>query len=92
MALSSVSGDKQRVPTDLLSDRELQVMLMITRGCKVQEISEQLCLSPETVNSYRYRIFDKLKIENDVELTHLAIRLGLITHLSVMQDSSENGE
>jgi two-component system invasion response regulator UvrY len=30
------------------------------------------------VNSYRYRIFEKLKINSDVELTHLAIRHGLI--------------
>lgn len=65
-------------PIDILSERELQIMLMITNGQKVQEISEKLCLSPKTVNSYRYRIFEKLKIDSDVELTLLAIRLGLI--------------
>ena len=42
------------------------------------EISKKLSLSPKTVNSYRYRIFDKLGIKNDVELTHLAIRYGLL--------------
>lgn len=65
-------------PLDILSERELQIMLMITSGQKVQEISEKLCLSPKTVNSYRYRIFEKLSINNDVELTLLAIRLGLV--------------
>ncbi|NVK87130.1 MAG: two-component system response regulator UvrY, partial [Gammaproteobacteria bacterium] len=35
--------------------------------------------SPKTVNSYRYRLFEKLSVENDVELTHLAIRHGLIS-------------
>lgn len=60
-----------------LSERELQIMLMITKGQKVNEISEQLNLSPKTVNSYRYRMFSKLNIHGDVELTHLAIRHGL---------------
>jgi len=64
-------------PLDILSERELQIMLMITSGQKVQEISVKLCLSPKTVNSYRYRIFEKLGINSDVELTLLAIRLGL---------------
>ncbi|WP_260856624.1 LuxR C-terminal-related transcriptional regulator, partial [Klebsiella pneumoniae] len=32
---------------------------------------------PKTVNSYRYRMFSKLNIHGDVELTHLAIRHGL---------------
>jgi two-component system invasion response regulator UvrY len=65
-------------PLDILSERELQIMLMITSGQKVQEISEKLHLSPKTVNSYRYRIFEKLNINSDVELTLLAIRLGLV--------------
>ncbi len=76
MALKAVNPDDS--PFDDLSDREMQVMLMITKGQKVQEISEQLFLSPKTVNSYRYRLFEKLKIDNDVELTHLAIRHGII--------------
>lgn len=65
-------------PFDALSEREMQVMLMITSGQKVQEISDKLCLSPKTVNSYRYRLFDKLKVQSDVELTHLAIRHGIL--------------
>ncbi len=48
------------------------------RAGKVMEISDTLCLSPKTVNSYRYRLFDKLNVEGDVELTHMAIRYGLI--------------
>jgi len=68
----------QATPFESLSDREMQVMLMITRGIKVPEISDTLCLSPKTVNSYRYRLFEKLKVDGDVELTHLAIRHGLL--------------
>ena len=44
-------------------------MMMITKGQKVTDISEQLNLSPKTVNSYRYRLFSKLGINGDVELT-----------------------
>ncbi len=77
MALKALNPD-DGCPFDELSEREMQVMLMITKGQKVQDISEQLFLSPKTVNSYRYRIFEKLSIENDVELTHMAIRYGVI--------------
>jgi len=65
-------------PLDELSERELQVMVMISSGQEVNDVAEQLCLSPKTVNSYRYRIFEKLKIHNDVELTHAAIRYGMV--------------
>ena len=73
---------------DILSERELQIMLMITSGQKVQEISNKLCLSPKTVNSYRYRIFEKLGIHSDVELTLLAIRLGIVKgHPSIVEET-----
>ena len=77
MALSQIEPQKAESPVSCLSERELQIMLMITRGQKVTEISEQLNLSPKTVNSYRYRMFSKLNISGDVELTHLASRHGL---------------
>ncbi len=70
--------DTEDSPFEMLSERELQVMLMITKGMRVQEIADKLCLSPKTVNSYRYRIFEKLSVKNDVELTLLAIRHGLV--------------
>lgn len=65
-------------PFETLSERELQVMLMITRGRKVQEIADILHLSNKTINTYRYRIFDKLGVISDVELTHLALQHGII--------------
>ena len=65
-------------PFNTLSDRELQIMIMITRGDKVPAISEHLNLSTKTINSYRYRMFEKLGVSNDVELTHLAIRYGML--------------
>ncbi|MBC8945412.1 MULTISPECIES: UvrY/SirA/GacA family response regulator transcription factor [Xenorhabdus] len=77
MALDQLSPQKEN-PLDELSERELQIMTMITQGKKVNEISTLLNLSPKTVNSYRYRMFNKLNIKGDVELTHIAIRYGLL--------------
>jgi len=77
LALKPFNADKES-PFDVLSEREMQVMLMITSGEKVQQISDTLCLSPKTVNSYRYRLFDKLGVDSDVALTHLAIRHDII--------------
>ncbi|MEZ8143304.1 two-component system response regulator UvrY [Enterovibrio norvegicus FF-33] len=77
MALSQFTPDAEN-PFKNLSERELQIMMMITKGQKVTDISEQLNLSPKTVNSYRYRLFSKLAINGDVELTHLAIRHGML--------------
>jgi len=65
-------------PFDVLSSREMQITLMVINGRKVPEISKSLSLSPKTVNSYRYRIFDKLNVSNDVGLTKLAIKYRII--------------
>ncbi len=78
LALKPFSSDGQSSPFDHLSERELQVVMMIVNCQKVQEISDKLFLSPKTVNSYRYRVFEKLGINSDVELTLLAIRHGML--------------
>jgi len=65
-------------PFEKLSEREMQITLMVIEGYKVLDISENLALSPKTVNSYRYRIFEKLAIANDVCLTKLAIKHRII--------------
>lgn len=69
---------EKRNPFDELSDRELQIATMVIECYKVQDISDALCLSPKTVNSYRYRIFEKLGINSDVELTLQAVKHGLL--------------
>jgi len=77
MALKPFEPEQDN-PFDQLSDREMQIALMIVNCHKAADIGEKLFLSPKTVNSYRYRIFDKLSIDGDVELTRLAMRNGLI--------------
>jgi len=77
MALSPYDK-KTDNPFDALSEREMQIAMMVVSCQKVLDISDKLCLSPKTVNSYRYRLFEKLNISSDVELTHLAIRHGML--------------
>ena len=78
LALKSFKKGGGKTPFDELSGRELQVALMIVNCHKVPEISDKLFLSPKTVNSYRYRVFEKLAINSDVELTLLAVRHGML--------------
>jgi len=77
LALSVVEGEDSS-PFEALSQRELQVMMMVTQGQKIQQIAGSLHLSPKTISTYRYRLFEKLGVKTDVELTHLAIRHGII--------------
>jgi two-component system invasion response regulator UvrY len=77
LALSFVN-EREKSPLERLTPRETQVMLMVVRGETNKVISEKLCLSPKTTSTYRYRLFDKLGVENNVELTRFAIRHGLI--------------
>lgn len=78
LAASLVKGPGGASPFDQLSQRETQVMLMVTKGYSTQEISDRLHLSPKTVSTYRYRLFEKLGVGNDVELTRMAMRYGLL--------------
>jgi two-component system invasion response regulator UvrY len=79
MALTSVNAIENPNRFKDLSEREMQVLMMISSGDTVHTISNQLCLSPKTVNGYRYRLFEKLKVKSDVDLTHIAIRYALVT-------------
>ena len=71
-------SDEESSPFSQLSAREMQITLMVIMGDKVQDILEKLSLSPKTLNSYRYRVFEKLDLHNDVGLTKLAIKHGII--------------
>ncbi len=69
--------ENQDSPFNQLSEREMQVMMMVVDGQRVSTISDALQISPKTINTYRYRLFSKLGVDNDVLLTRLAIRHGL---------------
>lgn len=70
--------DPQSSPFSHLSRRELEISLMLVNCQKVPSIARVLNISTKTVNSYRYRIFEKLGINSDVELAWLALRYGMV--------------
>ena len=70
--------DKNQLPHKFLSNREQEIMLMLVGGKKVKDIASELNLSISTVFTYRVRIFEKLKIKSNVELTHYAISNKLV--------------
>jgi two-component system invasion response regulator UvrY len=75
LVIRRFSSTKDNVsPFEILSERELQTAILIANGAKVQTIADTFCVSPKTINSYRYRIFEKLNINSDVELTLLAVK------------------
>lgn len=55
-------------PLEALSDRELQVAEYITTGMGTKEIAWRMALDVTTVNTYRKRAFDKLDVQNRMEL------------------------
>jgi DNA-binding NarL/FixJ family response regulator len=63
---------------ETLSDREHQVMVMMTSGKTVSEIAEEMSLSVKTISTYRARILEKMRMKNNAELTHYAIKHGLV--------------
>jgi two-component system invasion response regulator UvrY len=73
------SNDATSSPFDNLSNRELEILLMIVHGEQPKKIATQLCLSIKTIHSYRYRLFSKLNVKTDVELTRLALQYGILT-------------
>jgi DNA-binding NarL/FixJ family response regulator len=71
---SSLGTGGSDSPFTALSDRELQVAMMTIRGQKPNEIAGILNVSAKTVNSFRYRIFEKFNLNSDVELVLFAVK------------------
>lgn len=75
---SELDGWDDRPPHKTLSDREFQVMRLFAQGKKSSEIAAQLSVSVNTVNTYRMRVLQKMKMQSDVELSRYAVEHGLI--------------
>jgi two-component system invasion response regulator UvrY len=76
--LDLINSPNPAEPHKILSNREFEVLLLITKGIEVTEIADQLSISVKTVRTYRDRILTKLKLNNVVELTHYAVQQKLI--------------
>ena len=76
LALSMLPGEEDII--DVLSKRELQILMMIAQAHKNNEIAEILNISPKTVSTYRKRLHEKLNVSTDVEMLHLAMKHGIL--------------
>jgi DNA-binding NarL/FixJ family response regulator len=61
-----------------LTSRELQVVSLLGAGSKVKQVAAELSISPSSVNTYRARIFEKLKLTSNAAIVRYAIEHGLI--------------
>ncbi len=66
-------------PYDRLTDREREILKLITEGHTSREIAEMLFISVKTVLGHRTKIMEKLDIHNRTELIKYAIRKGLVS-------------
>lgn len=69
---------REKNAVDTLSNREREVFLLFAEGHTVKDIAGRLCISSKTVESHKYNIMDKLRVDSIVEMTKLAIRKNLI--------------
>jgi DNA-binding NarL/FixJ family response regulator len=76
--VENLSAPEQTLPHERLSDREFQTLKLIASGHRLSDIAETLALSPKTVSVYRARILEKMTMSNNAELTHYAIKHGLV--------------
>jgi DNA-binding NarL/FixJ family response regulator len=75
--LLSIGDDSGKPLHERLSEREYQILCMISSGKTGKEIATELNLSAKTVSTYRTRILEKMDLKNNAELTHYAIQNGL---------------
>ena len=68
----------EQLPHETLSDREYQVMRLIASGKTITDIAQELSLSVKTISTYRTRILEKMRLENNAELIHYAIQNHLV--------------
>lgn len=76
MALQPMSAE--RASPDVLSAREFEVLKLLVDGCTINEIAQQLGLTPKTVSNHQSAIKQKLGAETATQLLRAAMRLGLI--------------
>lgn len=73
-----VSGQRDSLPHERLSDREYQVFCLLAGGKSITDIAALLSRSPNTVSTYRSRILQKMGIDTNAGLTQYALRHQII--------------
>lgn len=75
---NQLDEDQEIAPHETLSDREYQTLTLIASGKTVSDIAAELILSVKTISMYRSRLLQKMKLKNNAELTHYAIKNQLV--------------
>ncbi|MBT5868218.1 MAG: response regulator transcription factor [Nitrospinaceae bacterium] len=75
---TDINKDSEKIPHEKLTDREFQVFRMLAGGSKLKDIASELCLSINTVSTYRGRILEKMDLQSNADLIHYAIKSGLV--------------
>ena len=70
--------ERPREPLAELAPREFEILRLLLDGCSAEDIGARLSISAKTVQNCHYQIKSKLGVRSDIELTRLALRLGLI--------------
>ena len=66
-------------PSEVLSEREMEVVQLATRGLSNQEIANELCISLRTVQAHAGHIFNKLQVSSRTEAVVRALKEGWVT-------------
>ena len=75
-----ISGEpKEKEPTEVLSEREMDVLRLVTKGLSNKDIAEELCLSIRTVQGHLGNIFNKLQVSSRTEAVVRALKEGWVT-------------
>ncbi len=75
---SALAGESNGAVHERLSDREFEILKMLASGKTVSEVAAILSLSVKTVSTHRARMLKKMQMRTNAELTHYAIRNGLV--------------
>ena len=74
----ALDTNTRKLPHQLLSNREFQVMRMLALGKTLKDIADEIMISEKTVTTYRARILEKMKLKNNTEITIYAIENKLL--------------
>jgi DNA-binding NarL/FixJ family response regulator len=78
----SLSEGAALAPHESLSNREYEVLRRLGAGVRINDIAQELALSPKTVRTYRSRILEKMSLRSTAELIFYAVQNGLVEQVA----------